>query len=76
MNLALYDVPADRRTPQAALPARSGGLGAAIARTIRVWRARIRERREAMELSDRDLRDLGLTRWEVGYERTKPFWRE
>ncbi len=73
MNLATYDLPADSRTPQQALTAR---MGAAVARAIRVWRARNRERRELVELSDRDLRDIGLSRWEVEYERTRPFWRE
>ncbi len=76
MNLAAYDLPADSGTPRHALTTRSGGPGAAIALAIRLWRARIRERRETVELSDRDLRDLGLSRWEVEYERTKPFWRE
>jgi uncharacterized protein YjiS (DUF1127 family) len=39
------------------------------------WRIRSRERRILLELDDRMLRDLGLTRGEVDRESTKPFWR-
>jgi uncharacterized protein YjiS (DUF1127 family) len=40
------------------------------------WRARIRERHELATLDERDMRDLGLSRWQVERELAKPFWRE
>ncbi len=44
-------------------------------RTLRLWGARIRERHAFPTLSERDLRDLRLTRWDVERELAKPFWR-
>jgi uncharacterized protein YjiS (DUF1127 family) len=46
-----------------------------ISRTIATWRTRIDERRAFANLEYRDLRDMGLSRWEVDRERAKPFWR-
>ena len=39
------------------------------------WRRRARSRAELAQMSDRDLRDIGLTRPEVEHEWAKPFWR-
>jgi uncharacterized protein YjiS (DUF1127 family) len=36
---------------------------------------RARERRDLAELSDHNLRDIGLTRHDVDLEISKPFWR-
>jgi uncharacterized protein YjiS (DUF1127 family) len=47
---------------------RIGGLFA-------TWRGRIRERDAFAHLDYRDLRDIGLSRWEVETELAKPFWR-
>jgi uncharacterized protein YjiS (DUF1127 family) len=38
------------------------------------WRQRARARHELQNLSDRTLRDLGITRCDVTYEASKPFW--
>jgi uncharacterized protein YjiS (DUF1127 family) len=38
-----------------------------------IWRSRYRD--ELEHLSDRQLRDMGLSRDEVAREVTKPFWR-
>jgi uncharacterized protein YjiS (DUF1127 family) len=46
-----------------------------LGRTLRLWRARIRERHAFPALEERDLRDLRLSRWEVDRELAKPFWR-
>ena len=46
-----------------------------IAAIFGVWRSRIRDRQAFSSLDYRDLRDLGLSRWEVDREVTKPFWR-
>ena len=39
------------------------------------WRRRARSRAELAQMSDHDLRDIGLTRAEVAHESAKPFWR-
>ena len=36
---------------------------------------RSRQRRALAQLSDRELRDIGLSRYDVGIEFRKPFWR-
>jgi uncharacterized protein YjiS (DUF1127 family) len=40
------------------------------------WRRRIQERDAFAHLDQRDLHDMGLSRWEVETELAKPFWRE
>jgi uncharacterized protein YjiS (DUF1127 family) len=42
--------------------------------TISLWRSRQRERRALMELDDRFLRDIGITRFQAMQEAGKPFW--
>jgi uncharacterized protein YjiS (DUF1127 family) len=42
---------------------------------LRLWRDRIRDRRGFPNLDERDLRDMGLSRWDIDRERAKPFWR-
>jgi uncharacterized protein YjiS (DUF1127 family) len=39
------------------------------------WLARIRERRQLAQMSDRDLRDVGLSRYDALWECRKPFWK-
>jgi uncharacterized protein YjiS (DUF1127 family) len=58
---------------------RTRGLDPIISGTLRLlraWRARARQRREALALSDRELRDIGLTREQLQRELSKPFWRD
>jgi uncharacterized protein YjiS (DUF1127 family) len=38
------------------------------------WRHRARSRRELMNLSDRCLQDIGISRCTVDFEASKPFW--
>ena len=38
------------------------------------WQHRARSRRDLMNLSDVELRDIGITRCTAGYEASKPFW--
>jgi uncharacterized protein YjiS (DUF1127 family) len=40
------------------------------------WRRRLRDRRALAAMSDRSLRDIGLTRYDADFEARKPFWRE
>jgi uncharacterized protein YjiS (DUF1127 family) len=46
-----------------------------VAATLRLWRARHRERHSFTLLDERDLRDLRLSRWDVERELSKPFWK-
>ncbi len=40
------------------------------------WRRRIRARAELVRFTDRQLRDIGVTRADVQREYAKPFWRD
>jgi uncharacterized protein YjiS (DUF1127 family) len=42
---------------------------------IRVWRRRAHERWMLAGMSERALKDIGITRWEARSEASKPFWR-
>ncbi len=44
--------------------------------TMRIWRERAHQRRQLQELSDRDLRDIGISRLDAIAECRKPFWHE
>ena len=50
------------------------GLRALLA-IVAAWRRRVRERRELMWLSDRELNDFGASRTDAIAEANKPFWR-
>jgi uncharacterized protein YjiS (DUF1127 family) len=41
---------------------------------IAEWRCRAHSRRELMNLSDRCLQDIGMSRCTADYESYKPFW--
>ena len=60
---------------QPARASRGLALASSIASTLRLWRARVRDRRAFPVLDDRDLRDMRLSRWDVERELAKPFWR-
>ncbi len=45
-----------------------------VAATVSLWRCRHRERRALMELDDRFLHDIGITRTQALEEANKPFW--
>jgi len=44
--------------------------------TLQEWRRRSGSRRDLMQLSDRDLWELRLTRADAEREASKPFWQE
>lgn len=44
--------------------------------TIRTWSQRTAERHQLWDLSDNDLRDMGVSRLDAIAEASKPFWRE
>jgi uncharacterized protein YjiS (DUF1127 family) len=62
------------RVPSAS-PATSKYLLAHLGALLGEWRRRARSRRELAMLSDRCLRDMGVTRYDVDREARKPFWR-
>ncbi len=70
---------AERRPLIAARPLRlHAGPGALLARLfglLILWNERQRQRHRLQEMSDRELKDIGLTRSELERERRKPFWR-
>lgn len=45
------------------------------ARVFSVWPERLRQRDRLADLTDAQLRDVGLTRADVRRETAKPFWR-
>lgn len=47
---------------------------ARIGELIVIWRRRVWDRAGLMQLEDRDLRDLGLSRGAAVFEASKPFW--
>ena len=57
-------------------PARSRhGIIARSGALLGLWAERMRERTQLTRLSDRDLRDIGLSRADVDRLIAKPFWR-
>lgn len=48
---------------------------AGLGRRLLAWHDRARERRELMELTDDQLRDLGIARAEARRQAGRPFWR-
>lgn len=53
----------------------AGDLISRIARTLSVWRERVRSRRELARWSERELHDIGVSASSVADEINKPFWR-
>jgi len=45
-----------------------------VTRHIAKWRIRARSRNELMNLSDRTLLDIGISRFDAEFEASKPFW--
>jgi uncharacterized protein YjiS (DUF1127 family) len=46
----------------------------AVLSRIAEWQQRAAGRRQLMRLTDRDLRDIGISRSEARAEASKPFW--
>ena len=46
----------------------------AIVATLLTWQDRLRQRQALLELDDRLLSDMGISRSDVEYEVSKPFW--
>jgi len=50
-------------------------LSLSLLELLQSWRARARERRMLLQLDERMLKDIGVTRVDVAQEASKPFWR-
>lgn len=48
---------------------------ARLRRALRRWRDRHDQRTTLAQLTDRELRDFGMSRWDAAHEAAKPFWR-
>ena len=51
-------------------------IAQSLVHTLQLWRSRVRERHGFTVIDERDLRDFGISRWEVERELAKPFWRD
>ncbi len=63
-----------RRRDGAIGPMVAAGIGRVLGLTA-TWRRRARDRYALLAMSERDLRDIGVTRFDAAREAAKPFWR-
>nr|WP_294563248.1 DUF1127 domain-containing protein [uncultured Rhodopila sp.] len=63
------------RSGRAAPGGRLMPFAAAVLRLYRSWTSRARDRRELARMSDRELRDISLTRSDVEFLVNQPFWK-
>ena len=75
MHIAAHQPLINCQPQQPGLTTRAAVLGKSVAQTLRLWRSRISERRAFHIIDERDLRDAGLSRYDVQRELAKPFWR-
>ena len=54
---------------------RAGGILRRVLDLLFLWQDRACQRTKLAEMTDRDLRDMGLSRSDVFRESRKPFWR-
>ena len=71
--LAFERAPRSFRRPP---PRRETSIWHEIVKLLRLWRRRIRNRRELASLDHRMQRDIGVTPADIARECEKPFWRE
>lgn len=50
-------------------------ITSALVRLYRTWKSRDRDRSELARMSDRELRDISMTRCDAICEVNKPFWK-
>lgn len=75
MTAIQWHVPQDRVRHRKARPT-PANAGNRVFATLREWRRRARDRGRLAELDDRMLKDIGITRADVEFLISKPFWRE
>jgi uncharacterized protein YjiS (DUF1127 family) len=61
---------------QSSLTARGIAAAHSAVRVWRLWHARRRQRQALAHIDERDLSDLGLSRWDIERELNKPFWHD
>jgi uncharacterized protein YjiS (DUF1127 family) len=76
MSVTTHDVLTQSQANRDPSVRRQAGAIAWTGDLLRTWRRRIQERQAFAHLDQRDLRDMGLSQWEVESELAKPFWRE
>jgi len=54
----------------------AGRFSARIDRMARRWRDKAADRAALAWMTERDLRDARVTRWEIERELARPFWRD
>lgn len=64
-----------RRAAELRRQAIDGAITAIVCR-LTLWARRLSGRAELSRLSARDLRDIGVTEYEVRRECAKPFWKD
>ena len=75
MHIAVHHPMINYRSDRAARGVSGAAVVKSLGRMLGLWRSRARERHAFQALEDRDLRDLGLSRYDVERELAKPFWR-
>lgn len=62
--------------PPSHLGPQAPAIAARIRQAVARWRERARAREELAALDEHALADVGLTRAQVAFEASRPFWRE
>jgi uncharacterized protein YjiS (DUF1127 family) len=75
MPAAIRHLPTNSHSGQLSPLAWGRSIMQALGDRLRLWRSRSRERQSFAVLGERELHDLGLSRWDVEHEIAKPFWR-
>ena len=75
MSAAAHHAPISYNPTHSSFTARMTTAARSMLRTLELWRSRIRERGSFTVVDERDLRDLGMSRWQFERELAKPFWR-
>lgn len=57
------------------VPAEAARMLAGATRVVSLWQARGQQRRKLKDMTDEQLRDIGVSRIEALTEGCKPFWR-
>ncbi len=71
LPIGLARRPLPRRRHRIALP----HPFAAMARLLRLWRRRLAESDELLAMSERELRDLGISRYDAEHAAKRAFWQ-
>jgi uncharacterized protein YjiS (DUF1127 family) len=75
MAIALHHPLTYRRQPAAPAAPLRKRIRAWVGRMLTLWLERRRDLQAIELMAERDLRDIGATRYELRQELAKPFWR-